>query len=65
MDGGAMVAPERPAGINHDLVRVLRLDQTRSAEMAFTVSEHGGMHRLVLTRGGDKQVLDFWVVAKN
>jgi len=65
MDGGAMASPERPAGINHDLVRLLRLDQARSAEMSFTVSEHGGMHRLVLTQGADKKVLDFWVVTNN
>jgi hypothetical protein len=62
MDGGTMVAPERPPGIDNDLVRLLTLDASRCAEMAFTVTANGGMHRLVLTRDADKKVLDFWVV---
>jgi len=61
MDGGAMVAPDRPPGIDNDLVRLLTLDESRSAEMAFRVTNNDGTHRLVLMRGADKKVLDFWV----
>lgn len=61
MDGGTMVAPGRPEGIDHDMVRLLKLDERKCAEMAFRVTDNGGMHRVVLTNGADRKVLDFWV----
>jgi hypothetical protein len=61
MDGGQLVAPERPAGIDHDLVRLVYLDEHRQARFAVRVSGNEGMHRVVLTKGADQKQLDFWV----
>jgi hypothetical protein len=61
MDGGRLVEPERPPGIDHDMVRLVRLDEQRTARFAVQVSGNDGMHRVVLTKGADKKQLDFWV----
>lgn len=61
MDGGAIRAPPPPTGIDHDMVRLLTLDTHRTAQTTFQVSDNKGTHRLVLTKGADKKVLDFWV----
>lgn len=61
MDGGTCVEPGRPPGIDHDLVRMVRLDEKKRANFAVQVSEDAGTHRYVLMRGADQKVLDFWV----
>jgi hypothetical protein len=61
MDGGKCVEPGRSEGIDHDLVRMVTLDEKRVARFAVQVSEYAGTHRYVLMRGADQKVLDFWV----
>lgn len=44
-----------------EAVKVARLDEDLRLAFGFQVSENHGTHRVVLRRGGESQVLDFWV----
>jgi hypothetical protein len=54
MDGGRVVEVDAVAG-----VRVL--DKDRVARFTYEASGDEGTHRVLVRRGGERRVLDFWV----
>lgn len=53
MDGGVLE--------NGNTVKITSLDKVRSVRFKFTVSEQDGTHRILVRKGSQNSMFDFWV----